>query len=267
MTLCKLCKANACDTKSHVIPRWIYKSFLGKTEQFIIPNSSTSKPRITQAGIFDYQLVCNMCEKLFLDADTYSAKFFRDKPWNPEQFEELIPSNTREAKERYFTRTIDDADYQLLRLFVLNTLWRISESNDPFFKQVNLGKRTNNLSELVLEQSVGKPDDFPFMIFKLLDNPDAIIESQNFMMQPRIARGTDGYWYFKLSLPGFEIHVCTDSRDSHGLPEPLLVKPGSFTTVGIPAKQSASLASSIDVMRAHLRGRSKHMLTKKRSTT
>lgn len=265
MTICKLCKSHMCNTKAHIIPKWIYKSFLGDTEQFIIPNSSSSKPRITQAGIFDRHLVCDKCEKLFLDADTYSAKFFRDQSWNADHFTELISSDGVQSDERYFLRRIEGANFKLLKLFILNTLWRISHSSDPFFMQADLGKRSDYLSKLVLTQSTGDSTDFPFIIFKLLDAPDALVESQNFMMQPRIARGTDGHWYCKLSLPGFEIHICTDSRKSHGLPDPVLIQDSNFHVIGCPTSQMDSATNTMSVMRAHLKGRTKHLLTKRRS--
>jgi len=258
---CKLCRDAACTPKAHILPRWIYKSFLGEKQQIVLQDDPVSKPRITQSGLHAPDLVCSKCEKLFNDPDTYAAKFFRDSNWSVMTFSAVHGTPPGRSSSTLFIRTETDTEYGLLKRFLLNSIWRMHHSDDEFFAAVNLSDtEESQLSELVRYQKPGDYKELPSTVFRLLHESDRYKPTSQFLLHPHTATNDRGHKYCKINIPNFDISILITPDTNHALPDEFILKPGKFSVLGIPFSESELPKIAYETARKHLRGRTSHFL-------
>ena len=129
--------------KAHVIPRCFYEKMrISRNEPFqALTNTAGRYPTKSRIGIYDPQILCDDCEKMFQKYDDYACRLLLSD-FTESNFV-LDPSGN---KIGYWLNGID---YQKLKLFFLSVLWRASVSKREEFKRVRIGSFEAEIREMI----------------------------------------------------------------------------------------------------------------------
>lgn len=129
--LCKLCHERSDFVDAHIVPSSFYPVLDRAKESFLLlSNNPNVRMNRSRTGIYDRELVCAGCEKIFDPFDDYAAKLLLDG----KDRHRLI---THDGKPLAYEA--EAFDYPKLKLFLLSMLWRAAESTRPEFSKVQLG--------------------------------------------------------------------------------------------------------------------------------
>ena len=166
----------------------------------IIVNLSDAgkKPKQTQNGIWDRQILCKACDGNKLGPlDKYATHFLIENPtW--------IPYAQNERGEPIL-HIAESYDYKKLKLFYMSLLWRSAVTSRMFFKEVKLGPWERRLREALIAGEPGPQEFFSVAPFcytgefgKIMQNPT----------RHRI----DGINYIRFRYPGGGFVIKVDKR-------------------------------------------------------
>jgi len=158
---CKLCGQTAKLIRAHIIPKSLYRDLRdsdGGVSKLITNTAGVHSKRIPM-GIYDPQIVCEDCEKLFAPWDDY-AKWFFDKN---------VPKFVNN-KDRVVAYDYGIPDYQKLKLFFISLLWRAHASQQPFFRRIDLGPHEADVVTKIKNADPGVPDECSFVLSRF-DHP------------------------------------------------------------------------------------------------
>lgn len=148
--LCRLCGEQRKLIDAHVIPRSFFKSVLDDSGYAMEgTNLPSSYPRKLPKGVYDPNILCADCETRFSRTDTHAFNVLMDRDWKTT---EPIPPGDPSAY------VIRDFDYKTLQLFFMSVLWRASESNQAFFRTVDLGPHEDRFRTAILTQTIDSVD-------------------------------------------------------------------------------------------------------------
>lgn len=190
--------------RAHVIANSFYRPLMEDDGfAFVASNRSGIYPSKRSTGIYDRELVCEECERLFSPWDLYGKQFLLDRNWDSE---EPFPD-----RGEPLARIVHDYDYRKLKLFFLSVLWRSAVSTQPFFKRVDLGPHLDSLHSLLAKQIPGTKDDFAVNIARFEPTGARDVDPQYGFLNPGKTRyGTVNYIQFWLSA--FAVIVKVDRR-------------------------------------------------------
>ncbi len=155
---CKLCLKNKKLIKAHIIPKSFYKPLMEDKEIPLIVTDKVgmyrSKMRI---GVYDSELVCEECERIFTSWDNYANEFFNQK---------LLDENFIIFENKNIAYNFGKCDYKKLKLFFLSMLWRASVSKERMFTRVKLGKYEERIKKIMLNNLEEDSDEFSLAIIK-----------------------------------------------------------------------------------------------------
>lgn len=159
MTTCKLCLGKHKLIKAHAIPEAFFRELRsdGQTPQ-LITTTPSSFPKRVPIGVYDDQILCELCEAKFEEIDSYGIDALLKK-FN-DHFHPIEVSRPTEGLE---SETIDP---QRLLQFLVAILWRASVSNHPFFSKVSLGPYEQAASLSANRSSVIIPAVFDAILCK-----------------------------------------------------------------------------------------------------
>lgn len=150
---CKFCLEDKKCIKAHIIPNSLYQPiFNDNSGMLIISNKPENYHRKQHTGIYDTNIVCVECEKLFSKPDNYAKSFF-----SATIIEDSFMILNGEKQGVY---TIKDYDYHNLKLFFISLLWRASASTQSFFSDVNLGHFENHIKDMIKNNDPGDENNF-----------------------------------------------------------------------------------------------------------
>ena len=135
---CKFCRQERKLVEAHVIPRSFFEIDPANPPR-LASNKDGVFPKRSPAGMYDTQLVCEDCERMFSPFDDYAQR--------------LLVANREAAKPIYdgeqpIAYIYEAYDYQKLKLFFLSLLWRASESSHNFYRRIKLGPHERTYSRL-----------------------------------------------------------------------------------------------------------------------
>jgi hypothetical protein len=216
---CKLCQQERPLIRSHIIPDAFHRDIKGDHPKapLMIGNDPEQHPKRRPGGLYDEELVCEPCERLFSPWDDYAAEFFLKHL--RENGQPMKASNGELIGYRY-----DNVDYKKLKLFVVSLLWRAAASSNEFFDRVELGPHEERARSLIVAGDPGTPHEFSVLIERWYAPPErqGLLRAQ---FSPYCAE-IDDVHEVKLFLAGAVIHVKVDKRP---YPEPfpeLMLRPG-----------------------------------------
>ncbi len=155
---CKLCLNDKKLIKSHIIPKSFYRPLMkDKTIPRLITDKIGSYPTKIRIGVYDKEIICEECERLFSPWDDYANEFFNQKLANEDY---IIHKNKKIAYN------FGNVEYKKLKLFFLSVLWRASVSSERMFSRVKLGKYEEKIKQLMLDNLEVDSNNFSIVIFK-----------------------------------------------------------------------------------------------------
>jgi hypothetical protein len=153
---CKFCLEDKKCIKAHIIPNSLYEPIfnVGKG-MLILSNKLEIYPKKQHTGIYDENMVCEQCERLFSKLDDYANSFF-SAMISEDSF--IIENNEKVAY------IIKNYDYNNLKLFLVSMLWRASISSQSSFFDVNIGPFENQIKEMIKNNDPGDENTFSFIL-------------------------------------------------------------------------------------------------------
>jgi hypothetical protein len=221
---CKLCGRDAPFVDAHIVPASFFRDVQMPRGEVMrmVSNDPALYPKRTPIGVYDAQLMCEDCEKLFGPWDAYAASFFIQRE------AEFFQHRQIEGESVYCAI---DFDYERLRLFVLSLLWRAAESTHPYFQRIDLTARRPRLRELLLSGSIGEVAEFSTVIARWRSNtrPDEYAKLQ---ANPFEYRGLEtGVRMTRFYLNRFVLDVQVDKSPAPPSVRFLRVEPGRLLLV------------------------------------
>ncbi len=197
---CKLCNLNKklCD-HSHIIPNHTYKILKDENKKLMFLESGKICKR--QTGEFEGGILCQTCENILSDYESYGNKLI---------FENKINNIQREIKKIGDREILEikggGYDYQKFKLYLLSILWRSSISSRSFFKNVNLGHENNEiLRNMILNYNPGEIYEYPCLIVL----PSLMFNKSGFdLVDVGITKSPITYYNCKLKYVDFLITGC-----------------------------------------------------------
>lgn len=120
---CRLCLSVSPLRRSHVVPKFLYRTLRDETHSFAaISNSGSIVP--LQDGIRE-EMLCGSCEAKLQKWEDSAARTLRRMP-------------DMSMHRAGHVEKVKGVDYATFRLFCLSILWRSSVSSNPLFSEVHL---------------------------------------------------------------------------------------------------------------------------------
>lgn len=210
---CKLCLQQKKLVNSHIIPSALY-SKLQITEKYesvrSYPTSKSLYPKRYPTGVYD-QIVCEDCERLFSEGDTFANEFFNEISFSPSRFVKNGKSN---CGELYY-----GSDFSDLKYFSLSLLWRSHVSNKREFGDVYLGSKHERIVRSALLKNNPVFSDYNCVICKYEAPKGPLNKLKNIIWSPipkRVNDGGNDILFYKFVFAGWIMFVKVDSRDLIG---------------------------------------------------
>lgn len=210
---CKLCLQEKKCVESHIIPESFFRLIKENGKPILIlPDKIEKYPEKSHTGIYDKNLVCEDCEKLFSPLDNYGhsflvANFPKDKVFVDE--------------DTVLAYVIENFDYHKLKLFFISILWRASASSNKHFYHINTGPFEDILKKMILNNDPGDKNYFSVILTKF-DNQSIATA----MLNPQREK-LEEINYYSIYLGGFKVFIKIDNREASELMKNFMLAPNS----------------------------------------
>lgn len=215
---CKLCGKSRPLVDAHIIPESFFRDArVGEEALHLIANDPAKFPKRAPKGVYDRELVCDPCERIFGPWDGYAAELLinrRDIAFGP-----LVTAEGRIGP----AQSADPYDYVLLRLFVLSLLWRAAASSHPFFARIQLPRRIDRLADLVRAKDVGRQSEFRTVVTRWRRDPDW--PEAGLIADPFELRASTGQRMARFYLGAFALDIQIDDAAPEALWEVMRMGP------------------------------------------
>ena len=187
---CSLCNQDKKLIKAHIIPRSFHKSLKQGDVQtpIIITSKPGEYPKQSQTGVYDKEIVCEDCEKIFSTWDDYGYEFL---------FQELDEDRYIVSNNERIAYNFGPTNYENLKLFFLSVLWRASISKQQLFNSVQLGPYEEKLKHHILSKDPGSVEDFSVALSRFDAPPN-----ETGILNPDRAK-YNGVNHYRLYLGGY----------------------------------------------------------------
>jgi len=177
--ICQLCLKDKLLLKnSHIIPNFLYKGLFDEKHKIVSVNLNDYIDRkFHQTGFKDRDILCAECDNGVIGAyERYASNtIFGDH--EKLDIEIYNGDDTRVPYLRF-----KNLDYHLTKLFLLSILWKSHLSNNPFFKEIDLGQKyAEQIRRMLIEQDGGAEDSFEVVLVK----PETTSRVTKSMVAPR----------------------------------------------------------------------------------
>jgi hypothetical protein len=184
--------------KAHIIPRSFFRIVRAEAKYSVAIRRG--RPEFTQAGIYDWAILCEACEPRFTPWDTYGFEVLsKNRGGNNEAM--LVNGVPWAIKIRHF-------NYPLFQRFLLSVLWRASVTLHPFFTKVALGSfHEDRIRCFLRANDVAATDEFyPSILFLPLGAPFRPV-----IVTPAPVR-FEHVLFYRISFPDVVAMVKVDRR-------------------------------------------------------
>jgi hypothetical protein len=196
-SLCRFCKTRYANVDAHIYPRSLVldRSEPGKNTYLISARDDFA--RRSPTGVYDNELVCDVCEAGFCDYDTYGHQFFK--------LDGAAPMISSDGETLGWHTPVD---YTKLKLFVLAILWRASASSRPECSQTKLGRFEEPIRLMINSGDPGPPERFPILMHRY--DPKQMLAPM--VMPYRTRLKAHSVNFYKLEMAGCSVLVAIDER-------------------------------------------------------
>lgn len=213
--ICRLCKEDRSLRKSHIIPEFFYQPIYDSKHRLpLYKSGKLIEGRPLKKGIRE-KLLCECCEQKL----SRNEKYMR----------EVVFGGTEIDSQKVQARLVlSNLDYTKVRLFFLSLIWRMSvASEDPMWKNVNLGPHEEPIRQMVHSENAGEPWEYGFWCIIPLFNGkigvDWIVEPE----RVRIDWGRGSAYWLVIGGCVYVFHI-TKQRLPEPVSERLIKKDGSW---------------------------------------
>jgi hypothetical protein len=168
----------------------------------IIATAADSFPQRSPGGIYDEELLCDLCEVRFGPWDQYGAECLLQR------FDQDAQKGISNGEVIVYR--VDNWDEARLRMFALSLLWRAAVTTRPFFKRVTLGPHEARLHDRILAGDPGPPNDFSVFLSRWQVRPEHV-GMELTQLSPYVWR-LNGINMAKIFLGGFVFYIKCDKR-------------------------------------------------------
>lgn len=156
--ICHYCRKEKKLIKAHIIPEAFFRRIRGEQNSLrLISNKENEFPKKAPIGVYDCNILCSECEKIFGAWDNYAQDFLKSIPPNSSP---IIHGNKEVGYE------VHKYNYDLLKLFFISLLWRAGISKHSFYAKVNLGPYEALLKKHIAQENPGTGDEFAVTLSK-----------------------------------------------------------------------------------------------------
>lgn len=208
---CKICGKEKRLIKCHIYPQALHKEIV--TTQAKIVDAGSSKK--TRTGIYDMNIACGVCEKLFQKYDDYFVKFYREIYLDKDEYKAI-------SKNGHTIHIYEKIDCDLLYGFFVFHILRASLSSQDFYDDISIGKKYTDLltkALLLNDLNICKPIECHCQTYgkkyRHSQNPE----------RHRHIGGINTYTIFLLG--GLEIEVKVDKRPFWAKAKEIILTPKS----------------------------------------
>jgi len=128
--ICKLCKTNvATQTNSHILPKFLKKEYLKKSNKFILIEALTGKLKTEHDLPKEDFIFCPNCESKFNCVETIISRQLNDS-YSVFRRKDCPKFNLFDYEYQLLTK----CDPKKFTIFVYSLIWRLHISNLPIFK-------------------------------------------------------------------------------------------------------------------------------------
>lgn len=161
---CQLCLEDKVLLKnSHIIPNFLYKGLFGEKHKIVSVNlDDYNDKKFHQTGFKDKDILCADCDNGIIGKyERYASNtiFGDHKNLDIEIYngDNIVVPYIRFKK----------LDYHQIKLFFLSILWKSHLSTNPFFKEIDLGKKySEQIRQMLLNRDGGPEDCFEVVLVK-----------------------------------------------------------------------------------------------------
>jgi hypothetical protein len=182
----------------------------------IITDKAGVYPRRSPTGIYDKEILCEECERIFSPWDDYGHRFLM------RTISEAAYIKDGDKKIAY---NMGQCDYHKLKLFFMSVLWRSGVSKQPMFKRVQLGPYTERLRAHILAADPGRVEDYAVALSRF----DAPAGKVGILNPDRT--DYEGVNHYRLYLGGYMAIVKLTNKKAPGFLEGVYITPGNDVLV------------------------------------
>jgi hypothetical protein len=196
--ICKGCSTHRKLIKAHVIPAAFFKDLNEKNPEPLRMYTDTKGvyPKRTPIGIYDPQILCEECERIFQDLDCYASNVLVNRI----ETKELLDG----GKSVGFL--LMNVDVSKLEKFMASVLWRASVSSLDFFRRVALGPYESKFRQLVWSTQIENATLPSFILSKF----DGVL-GKGLVLDPHQERWF-GIKYYRVYFGSYISHIKVDQR-------------------------------------------------------
>lgn len=215
--VCQLCAQDKKLIEAHILPRSFYEPLkeCGQVPQ-IITDKAGIYPKRSPTGVYDKEILCDGCERVFSPWDDYGRRFLMRKISDDAYIRD------RDEKIAY---NMVQCDYHKLKLFFLSILWRAGVSKQPMFNRVQLGPYTERLRACILAADPGGVEDYAVALSRF----DAPAEEVGILNPDKTEY--EGVNHYRLYLGGYMAIIKVTNKKPPAFLEGLYIAPGNDVIV------------------------------------
>lgn len=198
---CKLCRDATKLVEAHIIPESFYRSIkISDKPLRIFSGEKGVYPKKSWKGLYDPNILCAKCEKLFDLYDDYGAKILLELRLEKEDVKD-------ENNQELIGYLVHGIDYPKFKLFFMSILWRAAVSSNDAFKKVELGPHLAKLEEHIKEKNPGTYDDFSVILCEQIFPNDRAM-----MIIPFPRKLMGGINFYEISIGRYLAFLKVDKR-------------------------------------------------------
>jgi len=189
---CSLCnKEKKLIRTSHIIPDFMYKGIYDEKHKLLPGQTKTIKnEKLISSAPYDQQILCQVCDnELIGQYETYASKALYGEKLNviEQPIIERVKSN-----DGLESLKVSNISYTKFKLFILTILWRSSISKHSFFKEVNLGKYSEDFRNMIINGDASDDTKYQSGMIIVEERKDILTKV---VFEPRQIKKTNGSFY------------------------------------------------------------------------
>jgi hypothetical protein len=196
-TTCKFCREERNLIKAHVIPESFFRRSPDGGNLLLMTNKKGEHRKRAPVGVYDKNLVCGKCERIWGNWDAYAAQELLQN--FPLKWKLLLEKGKEVAYQ------VDGFDYKKLKLFFIAILWRASASQHAYYARIALGPFERHAKSMMSSGNPGSSEDFAVTLAKFADPLGTA------MLNPHPEKWS-GVNYCRFYLGGYVAYIKVDSR-------------------------------------------------------